>query len=68
MSDLSIAVQQHYSTRPVLPLIREQLRRKGIPDERVCPEDLYPTTNPTPEASLPRECWRSALRLNQIHW
>ena len=42
MSDLSIAVQQHYSTRPVLPLIREQLRRKGIPDERVRPEDLYP--------------------------
>src|SRR3972149_7555513 len=41
MSDLSIAVQQHYSTRPVLPLIREQLRRKGIPDERVRPEDLY---------------------------
>ena len=41
-NDLAIAVQQHYSTRPVLPLIRDQLRRKGIEDSRVRPEDLYP--------------------------
>ena len=42
MSQLSNAVQQHYSTRPVLPLIREQLRNKGISDAQVSPEDLYP--------------------------
>ena len=41
-NDLAIAVQQHYSTRPVLPLIRDQLRRKGIEDSHVRPEDLYP--------------------------
>jgi ubiquinone/menaquinone biosynthesis C-methylase UbiE len=42
MSNLANAVQQHYSTRPVLPLIREQLRRKGIAEDAVRPEDLYP--------------------------
>ncbi|MBI3934271.1 MAG: class I SAM-dependent methyltransferase [Acidobacteria bacterium] len=42
MSDLFIALQQHYSLRPVLPLIHEQLRRKGIDRTEVRPEDLYP--------------------------
>jgi ubiquinone/menaquinone biosynthesis C-methylase UbiE len=28
--------------RPILPLIREQLRRKGIDDDHARPEDLYP--------------------------
>ena len=42
MSKLSIAVQQHYSTRPILPLIRDQLRRKGIAEDQAQPEDLYP--------------------------
>jgi len=42
MNELLTAVQQHYSTRPILPLILEQLRRQGIAAEQARPEDLYP--------------------------
>lgn len=42
MSELSSAVQQHYSSNPVLPLILEKLRKKGISEAQVVPEDLYP--------------------------
>jgi ubiquinone/menaquinone biosynthesis C-methylase UbiE len=42
MTKLTDSVQQHYSVRPILPLIREQLRRKGIDERHVRPADLYP--------------------------
>jgi ubiquinone/menaquinone biosynthesis C-methylase UbiE len=42
MSDLKLGLQEHYSRRPILPLIREQLQRKGIDPTQIRPEDLYP--------------------------
>jgi ubiquinone/menaquinone biosynthesis C-methylase UbiE len=42
MSDFTATLQEHYSRRPILALIREQLQRRGIDAAHVRPEDLYP--------------------------
>jgi ubiquinone/menaquinone biosynthesis C-methylase UbiE len=42
MKDLAASVEKHYSERPGLEAILENLKRKGIDLERVRAQDLYP--------------------------